>query len=224
MLGGVQVRSRFVNHSFAIAEDDILCPKAQEEPGDGHPRCSRPAHCHLQIRKVFSHQAEGIDQGGQGDHCRAMLIIMKYRDLQGLLQPLLHLKAAGSADILQVYPSEDRLDHGHGPHYILWILRGDSYRKGIYSREVLEQYRFALHNRNGGQSPDVAQTQHGSAVCYHCHQISLGGVAVDIIWIHLDLATGCGHPWGIGQAQIPAGGAGHLAVHGNLSPDGFMKG
>src|SRR5690606_34899474 len=109
------------NHPFTIAEDDVPRSEAQEEPGDSHPRCSRPAYCHLQILEVFFYQAEGIDQSGQSHHCRAMLVIMKYRYFQGLLQPLLHLKTAWCADILQVYPSEDRLDHGHGPHYIIRV-------------------------------------------------------------------------------------------------------
>ncbi|VVB66967.1 Uncharacterised protein [uncultured archaeon] len=152
-----------------------------------------------------------------------MLVIMEYRYLQAFFQPLLHLKAARGADILQVDAAEDGLNPYHSVHNNGWVLGNDGDGKGINTSEVLEEDGLSLHHWDGGQGSNVAQTQNGRPVRHHGHHVALGGVLVNVICILLNLATGLSHPRRICQAQIPFGAAWNLASNGNLAPGGPMK-
>ena len=136
-----------MDHPPAVAEDDISGPEAIEKAGNSNACCSRAADGHGNLRKALFHQLEGIDQSGQGHHCRAVLIVVKDGDVEGFLEPLLNLEAAGSADVLQVDPPEDGLNSGYGVDNDRRVLGVDRNGKGIDSGKVLEEYCFSLHHR-----------------------------------------------------------------------------
>ena len=186
----------------AVAENDVRCTEALQEFGDGGASSAGSAYGNAHVCKVLSHHLEGVDQRRQRYYGRAVLVVVKDRYLQDLLQPLFYLEAAWCADVLQVDPSKDGLNPNNGVHDDRWILGGDGYGKCINACKILEQNGLSLHNRDGGQGPNVAQTQNGSSVRHHGHQITLGGVLVNVIRVLLDLATGFGHARSVCQAQI----------------------
>jgi len=148
---------------------------------------------------------------------------VKDGNIEGFFEPLLHLKAAGSADVLQVDSPEDGLNSGYGVHYDRRVLGIDSNGKGIDSGKVLEEYGFSLHHRYGSQGPYVSQTQYRGSISYHRHQIAFGCVLIDIIGALLNLPAGLGYAGGVSQGEISYRGAGDLAVYGNLARGRPMK-
>jgi hypothetical protein len=93
-----------------------------------------------------------------------MLVVVEHRDVQGLLEPVLHLEADRGGDVLEVDATERRCDRGAGVDEDLGVLRVDADRVGVDAAELLEQHRFALHHRHPGGSADVAEAEDRGAV------------------------------------------------------------
>jgi len=186
-----------VDHSPAVAEYGILYPEAAKKFGNCNASSAGPAHGYAHLGKALAHYLKGIDEGGQGNYSGAVLIIMKDWYIQDLLKPPFYLKAARCTYILQVDSTKDILYSGNCFHDDRRIFGVDNYGKGIYASKVLEQNGLSFHNRDGSQGTYISQAQDGGSVRYHGHDIALGGVLINVVWILFDLATGFGNARGI---------------------------
>ena len=65
-----------------------------------------------------------------------MLIIMEDRDIAALFQLLLDLKAAGCADILQIYAAEAACQQSDCIYDVIHILASYAERNGVYIRRM----------------------------------------------------------------------------------------
>ena len=72
-----------MDHTPAVAENDIFCPEALEKFSDGDARRAGSAHGHAYLGETLAHYLQGIDQGGQGDNGSAVLVIVKDRYTSG---------------------------------------------------------------------------------------------------------------------------------------------
>ncbi len=105
-----------------------------------------------------------VEERGQHDDRRTVLVVVEDRDVQLLAQPGLDLEAARRGDVLQVdagEPGRDRLDHLDD---LLGVLGVQAERPGVDAGEPLEQRGLALHHRQRGLRADVAEAEHGGAV------------------------------------------------------------
>ena len=189
-----------------IAEPDILAPHAQfqqhVQAGDARRPAARrddldlvePLACHMQrIGGCCPH-----------DDGRAMLVIVKDRNVHPLAAQLFDDETVGGLDVFKV----DRAEGG----FQRTDDRRQLYRIGLVQLDVetvdigefLEQNRLAFHHRLGRQRANVAQAQHGGAVGDHSHKIAARGIAAGRGGIVLDFQTGLGHAGRIGAAQVAA--------------------
>ena len=115
-----------------------------------------------------------------------MLVIMKYRNIYLFLQLALNFKAARSRDILQVNASERRRDILSDIYNLIYILSFQTDREGVDPGEFLKQQGFSVHNRNGRQTSDIAQSEHCGSVADDCHGIALIGIFIDVFRVFVD--------------------------------------
>jgi len=59
--------------------------------------------------KLATRQMKGVDQTGRSDNRRAVLIVMKHRDIEQLTQALFDDEALGRFDVLEVDAAESRV-------------------------------------------------------------------------------------------------------------------
>ncbi len=151
-----------------------------------------------------------------------MLIIVHHWDIEFLDQSPLNLEALGGLDVLEVDAAKcwryrlDRLDE------LVDVRPIDLNVENIDVGECLEQQALAFHHRLSCKRPDVAQSEHRSAVADHRHQIALGGVLVSVIRIVLDLLAGVGYSRRVSQRQLTLGSMWFGWNHCNL-PSGLRR-
>ena len=107
---------------------------------------------------------EGIDQAGRSDYRGAVLVVVKYRDLQQLAQPLFDDEALGCLDVLEVDAAKGRMQKSHAVDELLDIAGVDLEIDRVDVCETLEECRLALHHRLGRQRTEIAQAEHRGAV------------------------------------------------------------
>ena len=93
-----------------------------------------------------------------------MLVIVEHRNVEQLGEAALDLEAPRRGDVLEVDAAEDRRDVDHGLDDLIDVLGGEADRKRVHVAELLEQHRLAFHHWYRGFGPDVAETEHGTAV------------------------------------------------------------
>ena len=138
-----------------------------------------------------------------------MLVIVEHRNVAARDQRLFNLETLRRLDIFQIDATEGIGDSRHRVDKLLAGLVLHLDVDGVDTGEALEQQGLALHHRLGGQRPQIAQTQNGSAVGDDGHQVALAGIAVGIGRVGGDLAHRLGNTRAVGQRQI-TGGFGRL--------------
>ena len=131
-----------------------------------------------------------------------MLVVMKDRYVQPLLETALHLKAPGSGNILQVYPAEGTGDKLHSAHQLVHVLGAYADREGVNSCKGLKQRAFSLHNGHSRLGPDIPEAQHCRAVGDNCHQVSPAGIGEGFLRVLLYLKARRGYPGGICHRKV----------------------
>ena len=214
-----QLGAAFIHHAGQVGDKHVLAPDAQMQQQVQTGQCGRagPGGHQLDLTGLLAGDLQGIDHGRADRDGRAVLIIVKDRDLQPLAQFTLDVKAVGRLDVFEVDGAKGRLqgcDHLDQPDRVLLV---DFNVKHVDTGELLEQDRLALHHRLGGQGADVAQTEHRRAVGDHRHQIAAAGVLEGVVRVFDDFFAGRSHAWRVGQGQVAligqllGGGDGQLA-------------
>ena len=86
------------------------CNKA----GCGHVGGAEADHGDLHLLHRLADDLQGVNQPGQGDSGRALLIVVPDRDLGLLAQRVQDAEALGLGDVLQVDAAKRRLEQQHG--------------------------------------------------------------------------------------------------------------
>ena len=150
-----------------------------------------------------------------------MLVIVKHRDIETLLQRSLNRKALGRGDVFQIDAAECRGDICDGFDKCLGARRFDLNIKYVDTSEVFEQDRFTLHHRLGRQRSDLAQAEHGAAVGNNGDEVSLVGVSIHTLGVARDRAHGSGNAGAVCERQVVLGGAGFRGLDPKLA--GFWQ-
>ena len=93
-----------IDHALGVAEDDVAGRETDrlEQLQAGNPRRAGAVADELGRFDVASGKVQGIDQSGRGDDGGAVLIVMKYRNVEELAQALLDDEALGRADVFEI--------------------------------------------------------------------------------------------------------------------------
>jgi hypothetical protein len=105
-----------------------------------------------------------VEERGEHDDRRAVLVVVEDRDLELVAQAPLDLEAARRGDVLEVHAAERRRDHLHETDDLVDVLGVHAQRERVDVGELLEEHRLALHHRHRRVRPDVAEAEHRAAV------------------------------------------------------------
>jgi hypothetical protein len=90
----------------------------------------------------------------------------------------------------------------HGLDDLVDVGRSQADRDGVHSPELLEQHRLALHDGHRGCGPDVAETEHGSAVSDDGDGVGDPGVLVGQARVLGDRLAHARHTRGVGHREL----------------------
>ncbi len=83
---------------MAAAGDDVFVAVFQEGEDDGRTSGADSVHHDHRIF-ILAHNLQGVDQAGQGDNGRAVLVVVEDEHVGLFLQAPLNLEAAGGGDV-----------------------------------------------------------------------------------------------------------------------------
>ena len=158
-----------------------------------------------------------IDQPGQRDDRRAVLVVVEDRDIALFLQLPLDFKAPRRGDILQVHAAEAAGEQVDRVHDLVDILALDAQRERVHVAERLEQHALAFHDRHAGLGPDIAQAQHRRAVGHHGAHVPAAGQVVALLHVLLDLQARLSHARRVRQRKVVLRLHRHLRDHFDLA-------
>ena len=154
----VHAVATLVNHAGPVAHDDVIGANAHRlhQFGTCNRRSPRTVHDNLDlIHRPVGKQA-GINEAGRGDDRRAVLIIVKHRNVHSFAQGLLDNEAFGRLDIFKVDAAEARLHQFNRVDETVDILGLQLDIDRINIGEAFEQDGLALHYRLGGERTQIA--------------------------------------------------------------------
>jgi len=137
-----------------------------------------------------------------------MLVVVKNRNGHDLLEPGFDVEAFRGLDVLEVDAAKSGLEHGNRFDDLIRIGGGEFNIEYIDVGEAFEEDRFSLHDRFGGQRPNMAQTQHRRTVGHHGNEVSFGCIVKNPVRIPIDFPARFGNPRGVGHGEVPLGDTG----------------
>ena len=153
----------------------------------------------LDLVDLFFCDLDRIEQRGSGDDRRAVLIVVKDRNVAACLETLLDLEAIGRADVLEVDTAEGGSEKLAKADDLLRVLAVDFDVENVDIGEAFEEDALALHHRLAGHRTDIAEAEDGGAVGDHSNEVPLVGVLVDQLGVFGDRETRLGNTGGVGQ-------------------------
>ena len=129
---------------------------------------------------VAAGEVQRVDQAGGGNDRGAVLVVMEYRNVHQLAQPLLDDEAFGRLDVLEIDAAPARAEILDAIDEFVRILGGDFEIDGIDVGKALEQHRLAFHHRLGRERAAIAEPENGGAVGDDGDEIALDRVVVGL--------------------------------------------
>ena len=182
---------------------------------------------HLQVLDPLARDLQGVEEGGEHHDRGAVLVVVEDRDVEHLLEAVLHLEARRRGDVLQVDAAPRRRDRGDRPDEDLGVLRVDADGVGVDVAELLEQHRLALHHGHAGGRADVAQAEHRGAVGDHRDHVPLEGEVERLLAVLRDRPAHPGDARHVGGREVVAvlerHPDGHLDLAALVHPEGAVE-
>ena len=114
----------------------------------------------------------------------------------------LNIEAFRPLNIFKIYSSKSWRKRRNDINELIWILLINFQIKDINISKTLKENSLTLHHRLRSQCPAVSKSKDCRTIGNHCNKISLGGVAVCVLWIICDFQYGLRHSWGICKRKI----------------------
>ena len=188
-----------------IDAHDVARPGLDQDPR--HRDTGRAqAHDHgPQVLDPPPRQLQRVQQCGQHDDGRPVLIVVEHGDVQQVDQAVFDLEAPRGGDVLEVdatEPGADRVDHLDD---LVGVARVQTDREGVHAGELLEQHRLALHHRHGRPRADVAETEHGGPVGHDGDRAAPDRVLEGLVRVGVDHLAHARHAGRVRHRQVIAG-------------------
>jgi hypothetical protein len=172
---GIEVLGAGIEGAAAVADDDVADALGEHDLRARHAGRACADDHDGDVLGALADDPQGVEQRGEHDDRRAVLVVMKDRDVELRAQPPFDLKAARRGDVLEVDASEGRGHRCDEGDDLIDVLGVDAQREGVDAAELLEQHRLALHHRHRRGRADVAEAEHGGAVGDDGHRVALDG-------------------------------------------------
>src|SRR5262245_31217908 len=193
-----------VNRPGGITANDVTYTSIHEDLARGHARSPDTVKDDLQVSRVFLDNLQGVEQRRERHNGRAVLVVVEYRDIDLVLQPLFDLEAAWCRNVFQVNPTEDRRNALDRIHDDARIFIANADREGINASKFFEQGAFPFHDRHGRCRANVPEPQHGSTVRDYSHGVFLDRQIEHVLWLIINGHADAGYPWGVSHGQVIA--------------------
>ena len=153
---------------MAVADIQVLllCSALGKQIHAGNSGSAGADADNLAVLKLLALQLAGIEHAGSGDDCRAVLVIMEYRDLADFLELL---KALRSLDVFQVDSAEAVRDVCDGADEVIDSLMLYFNIDGVNIGKTLEQKGLSFHYRLCGQRAEGSESENCGSVGDDCH-------------------------------------------------------
>ena len=162
-----------------------------------------PFHDKLAGLKVAPGQVQRVDETGNGDDGRPVLVVVKDGNVHQFAQSLFDDEAIRRLDVFKIDAAERRTEIADAIDELIDILCVDFDVEAVHIGEPLEQDRFAFHHRLCGEGSPITQSEDGCAVRNHSDHVPFGGVIVGGVSVVGDLEYRYGNAGRVGQRQIP---------------------
>ena len=117
---------------------------------------TRAGNHHPHVRDVFLHHAQTVEDGGSADDCRAVLIVVEYRNIHPLAQFLFNIETFWRFNVFEVDAAEGRFKRGDDFNKFVRVEFINFNVKYINPGEFLKQNTLAFHHRFACQRANVA--------------------------------------------------------------------
>ena len=196
-----------VDDPLGVAEDDVrrLEPDRLDQVEAGDARGARAIADEPRRLDVAAREMNRVDHAGGRDDRRAVLIVVKDRDVHHLAQALFDVEALGRLDVLEIDSAERGAEVLHRIDELVGVFRRDLEVDGIDVGEALEQHRLAFHHRLCGERPEVAEPEDGGAVGDDRDHVAARGVVVDGGGVGGDRLDRNGDARRVGERKIALG-------------------
>ena len=155
----IEVIASLMDGSATVEHHDMLCTCEGQELDDRNTCCTCSGDDDFDVLDTLACELETIDETRERDDGRTMLIVVKYGDIEELLEPGFDDKTLRSLEVLQIYPAESRCYRDDGPDDLLDVLCPEDDRDCIHICKFLKKDSLALHHRESCKSTDIPQTQ-----------------------------------------------------------------
>ena len=135
----VQTVVIFGQDPVSVDPDDVSDAFGQEQLRDGDASGTDAEHDDADVLHLLADDTERVQEGGEDDGRRPVLVVMEDGDVECLAQPGLDFEASRRRDVLEVDPTIDRGDALDDPHDLVDILGGQAHWPRVDARESLEK-------------------------------------------------------------------------------------
>ncbi len=156
----------FIDDAFNVGNPDVfpLRPQRDEHVEAGKRSRARTGRHNLGFLDLLAGKVQTVANRGADDDRRAMLIVVKDRDLHTFPELRFNHEAFGCLDVFQVDTAKGRLQNRNRIDEFFNVGLGHLDIEDVDAGELLEENRLAFHHRLGCQRTDVAETEHCRAV------------------------------------------------------------
>ena len=172
--------------AVAAVADDVNSPSSQQQFDDGRARRPHTGDDNPHVLDRLPRHLQRIQQGRQNHYCRAVLVIVKNRNVQFVAQPRLNLKASGRGNILKVDAPVRRGNRLDDRDNLFRILSVEDDRPRIHPTEMLEQHSLPLHDGQCRFRTNIPEAEDGRPIRNHRHRVGfhreqarLGGLVMN---------------------------------------------
>ena len=196
-----------IDHAGAVHQNDIFLADAELDVkiGAGNGARARAGDDDVHVFELLAGDLDGVDQRRAGDDRRAVLVVVKDRDVEFFLEDALDFEAFRRFDVFQVDAAEGRRERADDRDHFLDRLGVDLDVEHVHVGEALEQDAFAFHDGLGGQRALVAQAEDRRAVGDHGDEVGFGGQFVSGERIARDFEHRFGDAGRVGEREIALG-------------------
>ena len=117
---------------------------------------TRARNHHPHVGDVFLHHAQAVEDGGSADNCRAVLIVVEYRNIHPLAQFLFNIETFWRFNVFEVDSAEGRFERSDNFNKFVRVEFINFNVKYINPGEFLKQNALAFHHRFACQRANVA--------------------------------------------------------------------
>ena len=213
-----------MDDAIYVAADDLCCAAGKQHLGHGSTGGTRADDCDFDVGELFVDDAECVAKRSEDRDRRAVLVVVKHRNVQSLLEATLDLEATGRGDVLEVDAAEGRSECLYARHDLVRIRRVETDRPRVDTCKLLEEHCLAFHHRHRGLWTDVAEAEDGRTIGDDRNRVALRGQVPDHFGLVDDCLTDTGNARRVGHREIVAGANRYLRRHLNLAALVHQKG